>query len=58
VLEHHLNEAAKQPAIQQLTEVYEQWKPYEAVARAHQQRLGIRHVVIVSNSSSGNQFGP
>lgn len=51
-----INEAAKQPGIQQLMEVYQQWKPYEAVARAHQQILGIHRVVIVSNSSGGNVF--
>lgn len=26
-----ISEAAKQPGIQQLMEVYQQWKPYEAV---------------------------
>ncbi|MBM3971000.1 MAG: hypothetical protein FJ302_14255 [Planctomycetes bacterium] len=52
-----ISEAAKQPGIQQLMEVYQQWKPYEAVARAHQQLLGIHRVVIVSNSSGGSVFG-
>jgi hypothetical protein len=48
-----IRDAVKQPGIQQLMDVYQHWKPYEAVARAHQQFLGIQRVVVVSNSSGG-----
>lgn len=51
-----ISEAAKQPGIQQLMDVYQQWKPFEEAARAHQRFLGIHRVVMVSNSSGGNTF--
>jgi hypothetical protein len=49
-----IDQASKQPGVQQLMQVYQQSKPYEEVMRVHRQYLGIQRVVFVSNSSSGN----
>ena len=46
-----INRASKQPGIKQLMDVYEHWKPFDAIASAHKQYLGIHRVVVVSNSS-------
>jgi hypothetical protein len=49
-----ISQASKQPGVEQLMQVYQQWKPFEEVMRVHRQYLGIQRIVFVSNSSSGN----
>jgi hypothetical protein len=52
-----ISQASKQPGVQQFMEVYQQWKPFEAVMRAHRQYGGIRRIIVVSNSSTGHLPG-
>ena len=50
--------ASKQPGIQELMQVYQQWKPFEAAMQAHRQYLGIHRVKVVSDSSGEHIFQP
>jgi hypothetical protein len=48
--------ASKQPGVQELMQVYQQWKPYEAAMQVHQRYLGIHRVSVVSDSSGEHIF--
>ena len=50
--------ASKQPGVQELMQVYQQWKPFEAAVQAHQRYLGIHRVSVVSDSSGEHIFQP
>jgi len=48
--------ASKQPGVQELMQVYQQWKPFEAAMQAHQRYLGVHRVSVVSDSSGEHIF--
>ncbi|NMC19742.1 MAG: hypothetical protein GYA33_04915 [Thermogutta sp.] len=43
--------ACKQPGIQEVMQLYQQWKPYEAIARIHRHNRAIPRVSVASDSS-------
>ena len=50
--------ASKQPGIEQLMRVYQQWRPFDAAMQAHRQYFGVHRLKVASNSSGEHIFHP
>jgi len=46
-----LKQAMKQPGIQQLMAVYEDWKKVDNVAKPYREVMGVKRVISTSNTS-------